>query len=81
MVYKDQICFLVVLEALKLEMTMESGDGFLLDYPTAEGRRAERATSPRITFITALNTVMKGEPSYSSHPLKLSIPLKNFIFS
>lgn len=71
----------MVLEALKLEITMESGDGFLLNYHMAEGRRAERATPPRITFITALNTVMKGEPSYSNHLLKLSIPLKNFIFS
>lgn len=45
MVYKDQIRFLVVLGALKLEIVMESSDGFLL----VEGRRAERATPPRIS--------------------------------
>lgn len=55
---------------------MESGDGFLLNYHIAEGRRAERATPPRISFITAFNTVLKVEPSCSNHLLKLSIPLK-----
>lgn len=57
----------------KLEVTMESGVGF---FHMAEGRKAERATPPRISFITALSTILKVEPPCSNHLLKLSIPLK-----
>lgn len=52
---------------------MECGVSF---FHMAEGRKAERETPPRISFIRALSTVLKVKPSCSNHLLKLSIPLK-----